>query len=806
MMMTWKIGGMTRNVKTPAIQEVRALESTLRFLVSNNFAGSVIGKAGQVISEFQVQSGAKIVMSRAHEFFPGTADRIVLISGTVSAILTALHLILSKLADDPRRVETAREGELDLLRIVVPHRVCGAIIGKAGATIRGAHTSSHLPPLHLLPSPALVCFVYHPRVYSLAASSSPAHHRFPPSPSASSSDCALPPQQHFPHREPRTAPALPSTIHSSPPTVSHLLCSPSRPSQPPLYPSAPGSTLLLPVPSHLACHATTPCHVDPTPSRRSQMAASLTSCAPWRHAVADHRGRLAVAGRRSFVEDSQATIKLSSQDTAGPGFAERLITIGGSLEQKLRAVALLLTKMSEDPTYVQYADVPLSYTGEQRTIVSHVPRSYVDTYLLHVSLSSRAHSRIPFCSSRIHPLPLSPRASLRVPHQRRAGHLSRLPLRPRQREGAGTRAGAAGFRKEDGAGRAGTGAEGGTTMGTRRGGAAGSVAAMAVVLGTGAEVGEGVGAEAMGEGTDMEEGGAEAGVLELPMQRLGDFLRTFRTCVARWECCGKVGVLWQGGRAVARWECCGKVGVLWQGGRAVARWECCGKVGVVWQGGSAVSLRGATVMPLLPCSACVRDFVWCGPSSPVISQAVDPCRAASAREGPPPLPPGGGVPTTIIVAVPDDHVGAVVGKGGKSLHEIQQSAGVRMLISDRNDYVEGTRNRKVTITGPSEGVVAAQHLIAQKVQQSIASASGDRLLSAPDRLPSTVDRLPPAPPRGFDAGARGFDSGARGFDSGPRGFDSGGGRGGGGDRLAAVIVLVGLTYGGHLWWAYFIRK
>ncbi|CAI6003187.1 unnamed protein product [Closterium sp. NIES-64] len=501
MMMTWKIGGMTRNVKTPAIQEVRALESTLRFLVSNNFAGSVIGKAGQVISEFQVQSGAKIVMSRAHEFFPGTADRIVLISGTVSAILTALHLILSKLADDPRRVETAREGELDLLRIVVPHRVCGAIIGKAGATIR------------------------------------------------------------------------------------------------------------------------------------------------------------------SFVEDSQATIKLSSQDTAGPGFAERLITIGGSLEQKLRAVALLLTKMSEDPTYVQYADVPLSYTA--------------------------------------------------------AGGSSQPPPPPPAAAGGGRHEGRSSGFSEGGRGR-----EGG--------------------YGGGGGYNDGYEARG-GSGFSGGYGGGPG-----------------------WECCGKVGVLWQGGRAVARWECCGKVGVLWQGGRAVARWECCGKVGVVWQGGSAVSLRGAT--------------------------------------GPPPLPPGGGVPTTIIVAVPDDHVGAVVGKGGKSLHEIQQSAGVRMLISDRNDYVEGTRNRKVTITGPSEGVVAAQHLIAQKVQQSIASASGDRLLSAPDRLPSTVDRLPPAPPRGFDAGARGFDSGARGFDSGPRGFDSGGGRGGGGDRLAAVIVLVGLTYGGHLWWAYFIRK
>ncbi|CAI5480108.1 unnamed protein product [Closterium sp. Yama58-4] len=446
-------------------EEVRALESTLRFLVSNNFAGSVIGKAGQVISEFQVQSGAKIVMSRAHEFFPATADRIVLISGTVSAILTALHLILSKLADDPRRVETAREGELDLLRIVVPHRVCGAIIGKAGATIR------------------------------------------------------------------------------------------------------------------------------------------------------------------SFVEDSQATIKLSSQDTAGPGFAERLITIGGTLEQKLRVVALLLTKMSEDPTYVQYADVPLSYTA--------------------------------------------------------AGGSSQPPPPPSAPAGGGRHEGRSSGFSEGGRGR-----EGG--------------------YGGGGGYNDGYGARG-GGGFSGGYGGGGPG--------------------------------YGGGGGGGRGGGGGYGGGDRYGG-----------------GGGGGGGFGA------PYAA---------------PRGLPPYLSDPRGKGPPPLPPGGGVPTTIIVAVPDDHVGAVVGKGGKSLHEIQQSAGVRMLISDRNDYVEGTRNRKVTITGPSEGVVAAQHLIAQKVQQSIASASGDRLLSAPDRLPSTVDRLPPAPPRGFDGGARGFESG-------PRGFDGGGGRGGGGDRLVST--------------------
>jgi hypothetical protein len=78
-------------------------------------------------------------------------------------------------------------------------------------------------------------------------------------------------------------------------------------------------------------------------------------------------------------------------------------------------------------------------------------------------------------------------------------------------------------------------------------------------------------------------------------------------------------------------------------------------------------------------------------------------------------------PTTVVtVAVPDEHIGAVVGKGGKYISEMQQVAGVRIKISDRTDYVPGTRNRKVTLTGTLEAVQIAQFLISQKVQQSAA--------------------------------------------------------------------------------------
>ena len=74
--------------------------SYLRFLISNAGAGSVIGKGGATISEFQSQSGARIQLSRNHEYFPGTPDRIIMLSGTIGEILSAFEFILTKIYNE----------------------------------------------------------------------------------------------------------------------------------------------------------------------------------------------------------------------------------------------------------------------------------------------------------------------------------------------------------------------------------------------------------------------------------------------------------------------------------------------------------------------------------------------------------------------------------------------------------------------------------------------------------------------------------------------------------------------------------
>lgn len=82
------------------IQSAGEQKVIAKFLMSNAAAGSIIGKGGANISELQSQSGARLQLSRASEFFPGTQERVMLASGTVNQVLTALHLILTKIQSE----------------------------------------------------------------------------------------------------------------------------------------------------------------------------------------------------------------------------------------------------------------------------------------------------------------------------------------------------------------------------------------------------------------------------------------------------------------------------------------------------------------------------------------------------------------------------------------------------------------------------------------------------------------------------------------------------------------------------------
>ncbi|RVW97712.1 Protein BTR1 [Vitis vinifera] len=113
----------------------------IRFLVSNAAAGSVIGKGGSTINDFQSQSGARIQLSRNHEFFPGTSDRIIMISGATNEIIKAMELILAKLLSEMHTEDGDEADPRSKVRLIVPNSSCGGIIGKGGSTIKYDHFS-----------------------------------------------------------------------------------------------------------------------------------------------------------------------------------------------------------------------------------------------------------------------------------------------------------------------------------------------------------------------------------------------------------------------------------------------------------------------------------------------------------------------------------------------------------------------------------------------------------------------------------------------------------------------------------------
>jgi RNA-binding protein Nova len=76
---------------------------------------------------------------------------------------------------------------------------------------------------------------------------------------------------------------------------------------------------------------------------------------------------------RSFVEESNASIKLSPLEQSLPGVNDRIVTITGTLDQQLRAAALIVTKLSQDPNYHQYSSTSLSYTGRDMILFHRLP-------------------------------------------------------------------------------------------------------------------------------------------------------------------------------------------------------------------------------------------------------------------------------------------------------------------------------------------------------------------------------------------------------------------------------------------------
>ncbi|XP_063367440.1 RNA-binding protein Pasilla isoform X2 [Cydia amplana] len=122
------------------------VEPTYHFkvLVPSMVAGAIIGKGGETIAQLQKDTGARVKMSKSHDFYPGTTERACLITGSVEGIMVVLDFIMEKIKEKPELVKPFPEGvdtkmpqDRDKqVKILVPNSTAGMIIGKGGNYIK----------------------------------------------------------------------------------------------------------------------------------------------------------------------------------------------------------------------------------------------------------------------------------------------------------------------------------------------------------------------------------------------------------------------------------------------------------------------------------------------------------------------------------------------------------------------------------------------------------------------------------------------------------------------------------------------
>ncbi|KAG8190091.1 hypothetical protein JTE90_006030 [Oedothorax gibbosus] len=115
-----------------------------KILIPSVAAGAIIGKGGETIAQLQKEAGARVKMSKATDFYPGTTERVCLITGSIEGILHIHNFIMEKIKERPdpnakmaidfdHKQPAEREKQV---KILVPNSTAGMIMGKGGTYIK----------------------------------------------------------------------------------------------------------------------------------------------------------------------------------------------------------------------------------------------------------------------------------------------------------------------------------------------------------------------------------------------------------------------------------------------------------------------------------------------------------------------------------------------------------------------------------------------------------------------------------------------------------------------------------------------
>ncbi|XP_045187177.1 RNA-binding protein Pasilla-like isoform X3 [Mercenaria mercenaria] len=132
--------------QSTTMTELGADNVHLKILVPSIAAGAIIGKGGETIAAVQKEAGARVKMSKANDFYPGTTERVCLIMGGADAVRKVHNFIMEKIREKPdpnpkpevskNNFERHRQVTVINVKILVPNSTAGMIIGKGGNYIK----------------------------------------------------------------------------------------------------------------------------------------------------------------------------------------------------------------------------------------------------------------------------------------------------------------------------------------------------------------------------------------------------------------------------------------------------------------------------------------------------------------------------------------------------------------------------------------------------------------------------------------------------------------------------------------------
>ncbi|CAH8829059.1 unnamed protein product [Trichobilharzia szidati] len=116
-------------------------ELHFKILIPNVAAGAIIGKRGEAVETIKRQTGAKLKMSRANDFYPGTTERVCVIIGTLESCMKLHDYVMNKINERPQNITIITPTGINCVerhkqvKILVPDSTAGIIIGKHGCFI-----------------------------------------------------------------------------------------------------------------------------------------------------------------------------------------------------------------------------------------------------------------------------------------------------------------------------------------------------------------------------------------------------------------------------------------------------------------------------------------------------------------------------------------------------------------------------------------------------------------------------------------------------------------------------------------------